>query len=241
MPAGSKARRKPRSNLLTHLALVFPCLLVYEGGVLLLGLSERNGVDLLTDEIGSRVGYGTFGILLIAVFGALLLYLRRTQKFEWNALLPILLESGIYALSMGTLILFVMVDVLGVSPTLEATLPEVPMAVRSHGPIAKVVLSFGAGIHEELFFRLLLFGGILAAGEQLGVGRLKTLVVAYVVSSVLFSLAHHVGPFGDPLKLSIFLYRFLAGLFFAALYHLRGFAVAVYTHALYDVYVMLLR
>ncbi len=35
------------------------------------------------------------------------------------------------------------------------------------------------------------------------------------------------------------LYRFLAGLYFGALYHWRGFAVAVWTHALYDVFVLL--
>src|SRR5438128_6806697 len=112
----NRRRLIARANLLTSIALVFPCLLIYELGVILLGLHQRNGVDLITDEIGARIGYLQFGILLVVVFFGLLLYLRRTQRFEWAALVPVLLESGIYALTMGTLIVFVMVDVLGMSP-----------------------------------------------------------------------------------------------------------------------------
>jgi hypothetical protein len=62
-----------------------------------------------------------------------------------------------------------------------------------------------------------------------------------LVSSALFSAAHHVGPLGDPLRLGVFTYRMLAGIVFGLIFWFRGFAVAVYTHALYDMYVMLLR
>ena len=33
----------------------------------------------------------------------------------------------------------------------------------------------------------------------------------------------------------------IAGVFFGALFQFRGFAIAVYTHALYDIYVLVLR
>jgi membrane protease YdiL (CAAX protease family) len=75
----------------------------------------------------------------------------------------------------------------------------------------------------------------------LRVPRVLAVVVAFVVSSVLFSLAHHVGPYGEPLDLGALTYRFLAGLVFASLFYFRSFAIAVYTHALYDIYVMILR
>jgi len=224
--------RLARSNLLTSIALVFPCLLVYELGVILLGLRQRNGVDLITDEIGARIGYLQFGILLTICFVGLILYLRRTQRFEWSPLVPVLLESGIYALTMGTVIVFVMVDFLHMSPK---------MALARGGPATKIVLALGAGVHEELFFRLLLLGGLFYLLRQLRLGRVFALVTAFVVSAALFSAAHHVGRYGDPLALGVFTYRFLAGLIFGALYWFRGFAVAVYTHALYDIYVMLLR
>jgi membrane protease YdiL (CAAX protease family) len=66
------------------------------------------------------------------------------------------------------------------------------------------------------------------------------LVISLLLSSILFSVAHHVGPFGDPLRVGVFVYRAMAGLFFACLYQFRGFPIAVYTHALYDIYVMLI-
>ena len=226
--------RRARSNLLTSIVLVFPCLLAYELGVVLLGLRERNGVDLITDEIGARIGYAQFGLLLAVVFLVLLLYLRRQQRFEWRALVPVLLESGIYALTMGTLIVFVMVDLLGMNPR---------MAVAAGGgsTATKIVLALGAGVHEELFFRLFLCGGLAAIGIRLGLPRLIAVGGAFLASSALFSAAHHVGAYGDPFRLGLFTYRFFAGLVFATLFWFRGFAVAVYTHALYDIYVMLLR
>jgi membrane protease YdiL (CAAX protease family) len=65
--------------------------------------------------------------------------------------------------------------------------------------------------------------------------------VALIVSSVLFSAMHHIPPYGDPLQLGVFVFRILAGCFFGLVYWFRGFAVAVYTHALYDIYVLLVR
>jgi hypothetical protein len=52
---------------------------------------------------------------------------------------------------------------------------------------------------------------------------------------------HYLPPTGDPWSLASFTFRALAGMAFAALFKLRGFAVAVYTHALYDVFVLVLR
>ena len=63
------------------------------------------------------------------------------------------------------------------------------------------------------------------------------LLPAALLSSVLFALAHYLGP--EEFTLYSFAFRFLAGLVFAALFVFRGFAVAVYTHTIYDVYVLL--
>jgi membrane protease YdiL (CAAX protease family) len=223
-----RSSKLQRSNLLTQVVLVFPALLVYELGVVALGLRQRNGVDLITDEIGARIGYVTFSVLLLVVFAVLVFALRREQRFEWKALIPVLLESGIYALTMGTFIIFVMVDILHMSPRMAL------------GVFDKVVLALGAGVHEELFFRLLLLGG-LAHVLQRALPRTTAILLAFLISSALFSAAHHLGRFGDPFTIGVFTYRLLAGLVFATIYWFRGFAVVVYTHALYDVYVMILR
>ena len=61
-----------------------------------------------------------------------------------------------------------------------------------------------------------------------------------VLTSLLFSAAHYVGPCGDPFRWLTFLFRFLAGVFFAVLFRYRGFGIAAGTHAFYDVLVGLL-
>jgi hypothetical protein len=100
-------------------------------------------------------------------------------------------------------------------------------------------ISAGAGLHEELVFRVLLFGGLLALLRRgLSVGPALSLLLALAVSAALFSYAHHLPPHGEPFTTFAFVFRLLAGVVFGLLYHLRGFATAVYTHFLYDVLVL---
>jgi len=61
-----------------------------------------------------------------------------------------------------------------------------------------------------------------------------------LVSSAVFSAAHHIGAAGDPFTIGVFVYRSLAGLIFAGIYWFRSLGHAVYAHAMYDVYVMVL-
>ena len=63
------------------------------------------------------------------------------------------------------------------------------------------------------------------------------LVLAAVASATLFSSAHHWGPHGQAYSNYLFLFRLVAGLYFALLYHARGFGIAVGAHACYNVMV----
>jgi hypothetical protein len=47
-----------------------------------------------------------------------------------------------------------------------------------------------------------------------------------------------VGAYGDVFTVQSFTFRMIAGLFFSALYVLRGFGVDAWTHALYDVFLI---
>ena len=78
-----------------------------------------------------------------------------------------------------------------------------------------------------------------------GLGRIGTppgpsIVWSAILTSLLFSAAHYVGPLGDSFQLYSFTFRTVAGLFFALLFIVRGFGIAAGTHAAYDMLVALL-
>lgn len=103
----------------------------------------------------------------------------------------------------------------------------------------QLMIALGAGLYEELLFRVVLVSGlVLAARRLLGWGAGAASLFATVGGALLFALAHHVGPYGEPLAADAFTFRTLAGLFFSGLYVLRGFGITAWTHALYDVLVL---
>lgn len=104
----------------------------------------------------------------------------------------------------------------------------------------RLMLSLGAGLYEELFFRVLLVTG-LAAGARivLGLGPRGAGVLAAVIGALIFSAFHYIGPYGDRLQLQSFVFRAISGLVFSALYLLRGFGITAWTHALYDAVLLL--
>jgi membrane protease YdiL (CAAX protease family) len=233
-----KLKHDPR-NLLTSLVLVFPLFLIYQVGVLFT-LPMLNGADFLTVFLFRNLGLSTRAYLgytaLVAVsFAVGVLLLRRRQQFDSGLVWRVFVESAIYALTMGSLIVFVMTRVFHVSPRLAGGI-----AAQSFG--TRVVMSLGAGVYEETVFRLGIMAGLAALLERgAGFRRWAAALVALVVSSVLFSAMHHIPPYGDPFTIGVFTFRVLAGACFGLIFWFRGFAVAVYTHALYDLYVLVVR
>ncbi|MEK6608935.1 MAG: CPBP family intramembrane glutamic endopeptidase, partial [Myxococcota bacterium] len=109
------------------------------------------------------------------------------------------------------------------------------------GLLGAVVMSLGAGFHEELVFRQGLFPALGALSTRAGLGPRVATLLAALVSSAIFAAAHHVGPLGEPWRAGAIVYRTLAGLFFVALFQWRGLCVAAWSHALYDIYVIAVR
>jgi hypothetical protein len=238
MKVKAKLEQDPR-NLLTSLILVFPLFLVYQVGVLFT-LPMLNGADFLTVLLFRNLGLSTsaylgYTAIVAAIFAIGVLVLRRRQQFDPGIVWRVFIESAIYALTMGSLIVFVMTRVFGISPRLAGS-----VAAQSFG--TRVVMSLGAGVYEETVFRLGLMAGLAALLERgVGLRRWVAGALGLGISSVLFSAMHHIPPYGDPFTIGVFLFRVLAGACFGLLFWFRGFAVAVYTHALYDLYVLVVR
>jgi hypothetical protein len=105
----------------------------------------------------------------------------------------------------------------------------------------RLMVSLGAGIFEELLFRVVLVSALLWLSRIVfGFGPRASAAVAVIVSALLFSASHYIGPYGDKLQLASFLFRAVSGLLFSVIYVARGFGIVAWTHALYDVGLLLL-
>ena len=113
-----------------------------------------------------------------------------------------------------------------------------PLQAHSSGSpvLGSLGLAVGAGVYEELVFRLVLVSLILIVGaDLLGLNRRRTAIAAVVISSLLFA-AHHHPPIGmDAFHPAKFLFRTLAGVYLAVIFWYRGYAPAAGCHAAYNV------
>lgn len=209
-----------RGDLGSSLVLIFPLLLAYEIGVLFAG--RVNGADLVTRTLYAAVGSRTVYLAIYAMIAAgFLVWIRHTRR--WGSLrlelaVPVILEAALYGLTLGALVSLVVDRLLG----LGLTAPS-------------VISALGAGVHEELVFRLALIAALVAVARPLG-DRLAV-AVAIAVSSLVFAAAHHAGAHGEPWTAHAFAFRAVAGAAFGAVFWFRSLAHAVYAHVLYDILV----
>jgi membrane protease YdiL (CAAX protease family) len=219
--------RDPVANLL----LVLPLVLVYGAGVVFLDSRAFNGADFITERLYAQMGAQWLGLTYGAValgFAIALSRMNRSGAFDTGIYGLILAESLLYAILLGETTARILSH-LGLGPSDPVF--QLPVLTR-------VLVSIGAGVNEELLFRLLLIGGLMPVLTWLLRGHRGTaLVTLVIVSSFLFAAAHLVA---EPFSLDRFVFRFVSGVLFALLYRTRGFAVAVYTHALYDIRVLVL-
>lgn len=214
---------------LTSLVLTIPVFLVYHLGILV--SRGGNGVDLVTPFVAELLHRSLVGYVCLTLTVALALFavgarLRRAHQIDRQALLRVVWESAFWA---GLMMLVV--------GGIVSRLFRAQLGTMGLGPLDWIVLSAGAGFHEELVFRVALFGGGAWAVAQATRNRVGAQLIVAPIAAAMFSAAHYVGPSGDAFTLMSFTARFLMGLWFTLVYRLRGFAVAVYTHALYDLFV----
>jgi membrane protease YdiL (CAAX protease family) len=216
---------------------LLPLLTAYESSVCWLGGTRpealRNGADTWLhwglEAFGFSQLYWVPG--LVAVVFLLWSWKRRDDRPRdlpgvciGMAMESLAFAGGLWGLSRG---LGPFLDSLGI------TLDCPPMDPA----LSQLITFVGAGIYEEVLFRLFLFAGLRGLLVNLEVGSLQATLLAGVSSALLFALAHHIGPYGEDFDGFIFLFRTLAGLYFAAVFQFRGFGIAVGAHACYDVLV----
>lgn len=220
------------------LIVLLPLLIAYECGVLIIGGAKaetlRNGADAWM-----RWALQSFGLshlvvapLMIAIVFAVWSYLRRSDRPE--GLLTICtgmsLECFLFALILWGLSH-------AFAPFLEVVGVPLGISIEIDPLVTRIITFVGAGIYEEILFRLILFSGLAWLLQLSAMPRWGAITAAAVVSSLLFAAAHHVGPLGEKMDSYVFLFRMMAGVYFAVLFQFRGFGIAAGAHACYDVLV----
>lgn len=228
-----RSTRHPWPSLL----FVLPLVLAYEAGVAVLGGPHpenlRNGADNWM-----RVGLTRMGISWVWLPPAVLLALMafwtwKRREERPNEVLAVLsgmiLESVAFAIGLWAVsrALGPMLEEFGIELTTGPTEPAV----------GQVITYLGAGIYEEALFRLVLFSCLVRALRLVEVNHLVAVALAASASALLFSAAHHIGPYGQPYSNYLFLFRLIAGFYFAVLFQVRGFGIAVGAHACYNLMV----
>ncbi|HEV2292795.1 MAG TPA: CPBP family intramembrane glutamic endopeptidase [Tepidisphaeraceae bacterium] len=103
-----------------------------------------------------------------------------------------------------------------------------------------VVLSIGAGIYEELVFRLIAFTLLhLLLVDLLDLPASSAGVITVLAASLLFSVYHYLGD--EPFEWRTFAFRTFAGIYFGIVFLFRGFGITACSHASYDVCVVALK
>jgi hypothetical protein len=222
-----------RSDRWTDLALTLPIFVVYHLGVVFLPV--RNAADPVTSRLHalSRHSLPLYAALTLAVgvaFVAVLWSAGRKEALDPWRFARVALEGAIYACLMRL-----------AGGWVVGSLRLLPGA-GEEGIFGSVVMSLGAGFYEEVAFRVILFGAGAAVLRKVlgvqGIGAFLVTAACGIAEAVAFSAWHYTGALGDEVKASSFVFRAVCGLVLTVIFALRGFAPAVWTHALYDVWVM---
>jgi hypothetical protein len=230
--------RRPFPSLL----LVAPLVMAYEAGVLWLGGTRagslRTGADTWMRHALSSLGLSDHWLLPLLLFLILLTW-QVVSFYNWRfspgILAGMVVESVVWAvvlLGISRLIDF------GFSCLEQTRTPLLAInAVGDEPSISSLIGYMGAGVYEETLFRLILVPILFRALRLLQAPQVLASALAVTGSALLFALAHHAGSPGEPFTWFAFVFRWMAGVFFAWVFVLRGFGIAVGTHTMYDILV----
>lgn len=220
---------------IVSLVFLLPWILFYELSILF--MSQGNAEYLHNRVIAYKLLrhffmlFGATGIYLpgLAVIAFLLfqqLSSNQPWKFPKSTIAGMFLESSLLAVP---LLVLAQITNTALTGKLAATQDNL-----SYPIFKELLLSIGAGIYEELLFRLILItllNIILVDLLKLQEGPAVFLIV--ILSAIIFSLYHYLGP--EPFEITSFVFRTIAGGYLTGIYILRGFGIVVGTHIFYDI------
>jgi len=229
--------RETRGILYSYLMCV-PLLLLYE---LLILISQpdtaylvRISVDVWFKTIFSYFGLNAISATLFsaAIIGGIIVFKKRDQlqhvkKSYFGFMLA---EAFVYAVAVSIIISMFLGALLNLSAD---------SSLAGMNKLQLIALSLGAGLYEELFFRVILVSLLVYIFSKIFKGKKSAYSISAIFAALLFSGVHYIGEFADIFTFGSFLFRFLFGLALNVIYVTRGFGMAAWTHAIYDLIVIM--
>jgi membrane protease YdiL (CAAX protease family) len=165
----------------------------------------------------------------MAVVGILLAW-HIARRDEWRVQIGTLVGMLVESLALALPLLL-----LG-----RLTTYYVPQAAAPHPDAANLfVLSVGAGIYEELMFRLVAFTLLnFLLIDLLRIRKGWGYLLMVLISAVGFAAYHYLG---EEFRWQTFAFRTVAGIYFGIVFIFRGFGITAGVHASYDIFIILLR
>jgi membrane protease YdiL (CAAX protease family) len=249
--AGDRAGYQEHSSSpLVSLVFVAPLILIYELGTRsalpvaaadghLAGGAQHVIAFNLLQQFFALFGATGRSLPAMAVASILLAWHVARQdrwRIRWQTLGAMAVEGSL--LSLPLLALGVLLaHLLRIAP-LVARAPHPVLGTSTLPTDDLLILCLGAGIYEELVFRLIVLTILTLVVKDLlqCPGRFGTLFVV-LISALMFSGYHYLGP--ETFHWRTFAFRTLAGIYFGVLFLVRGFGVTAATHAAYDILVLL--
>lgn len=135
---------------IVSLVFIAPLLLIYEAGVLIWGV--QNGAYAWMQQFLDRLGFSQhllLPLLTVCILGAWHYLTHEPWRFSPSVLWPMVVECLLLAICLRVVAVLQSSLFFAVGETVEANIS------------AKLVVYLGAGIYEELLFRLMLLSAIV--------------------------------------------------------------------------------
>lgn len=217
-----------RAELPFHsLLFVLPLIVVYEVGTRFHVLPGQLVAFRLMQDFFHLFGASGRYLPALAVVGILLAW-HIARKDPWTI-------RGGTLLGMSAESTLLCIPLIAVGFVANYYIPPVPLSAASQWR-SDIINSFGAGVYEELVFRLIAF--TLLSFLLLDLFKLPKWIGVLgivVISSVLFSLYHYLGI--ELFQWRTFIFRLMAGIYFGVVFLYRGFGITAGAHVAYDVVV----
>lgn len=227
------------------LVFLLPLIVVYEIGSVLFMTNARTGAmesiraERLLRELFESAGVASLHLPALVIVAVLLIW-QVISRDRWRVRLSTLVLMGFESLAW-TLPILVLNNVIGGSlfgggaGAAAALAGGVDFSGMSWPQ--KVTVAIGAGLYEELLFRMVLIAMThLIAHDVLRIRDYPARIIAVIISAAAFAL-YHKQAVSDP---TLFAFYFIAGVLFGSVYLWRGFGIVVGAHAVYDLVVAFL-